>query len=874
MVLYITVHFAGMVRTWTRSYFGAHTDRSCSSVAQTPRSGYSGAQTPRCGYSEARTPRRCYSEAQTSRRCYAGVILLLLVSLMTVCGAASGQLRYSIPEEMRKGSFVGNVALDLGMDSKELSGGARIVPRGRKQYFIFDTKNGHLCINERIDREATCGHVAPCLLNVEIISANILKVYTVEVEIQDVNDNAPTFITDQISLQVIESSAPGARFILPEAQDADVGNNSLQVYQLSDNTLFSLDIKIKPDGVKYAELVLETSLDREEQEFHHLTLTAKDGGVPARKGTLQIGVTVLDANDNAPMFDKSVYKVSVLENVQKGTVVATIRATDRDHGSHSEITYSFSSIKEITLQKFKLDEKSGEIAVNGELDFEEYEFYEFEVQASDAGSLSSRCKVMIEILNVNDNNPEILVTSLTKQISENSPPGTVIALLEVYDRDSGEHGKVTCFLPPHLPFELKKSIGIYYSLVTDGFLDREQVEQYNITITATDSGSPPLSKTKTIKLQVLDENDNAPVFQKASYSAYIVENILPGTFLFTARATDLDWENNAKVRYSITNGHDGELPLSSYVSINSESGVIYALRTFDFEEFRNFQIQVRAQDGGSPALESNVTVMFFIVDQNDNTPEILYPSAATDGSSGVEMSPRNSETGYLITKVVAVDADSGQNAWLSFQLLSSTDQGLFSVGLHTGEIRTARPIMEKDALKQFLLVLVKDNGQTPLSSSVTVTIVLADSLTEVLHDVRTLSAPTDIESNLTLYLVTAVAVVSFLFLFLIILLLAIRLHHWRKFQIDESPKVIFNALPASQFVGNDGVKAFLQTYSQDVFLAGDSGNSQLKIPISSHSDTLTENQNCETGGTALIEDFLNIGKEDHPFIQVLYCLLF
>ncbi|KAK9403752.1 7SK snRNA methylphosphate capping enzyme [Crotalus adamanteus] len=184
-------------------------------------------------------------------------------------------------------------------------------------------------------------------------------------------------------------------------------------------------------------------------------------------------------------------------------------------------------------------------------------------------------------------------------------------------------------------------------------------------------------------------------------------------------------------------------------------GAIYALTSFDYETFKKIQFQVKAQDGGSPSLSSNVSVILFILDQNDNVPEILHPSPPADGSTGIELAPRSSEPGYLVTKVVAVDADSGQNAWLSYQLIRATEPGLFTVGLHTGEIRTARLFLEKDALKQILVVLVKDNGQPPLSASVTLTVVLADNIPEILSDLSNISAPVDPQSDLTFYLVIA-----------------------------------------------------------------------------------------------------------------------
>ncbi|XP_069510259.1 protocadherin gamma-A6-like isoform X21 [Ambystoma mexicanum] len=806
--------------------------------------------------------------AGTPRGCDPQAPLLLVAAMLAVWGTASGQLRYSIPEEMKKGSFVGNVALDLGMDPRELSeGGARIVSRGRKQHFTLNGNNGHLYTEERIDREALCAQLTQCQLDLEIIVQRSMKVYSVAIEVQDINDNPPTFLNDQIVLQVIESKLPGARFILPDAHDPDVGKNSLQRYELTDNKHFTLDISTASDGVSSAELVLGNALDREKQDTHQLTLTAVDGGDPARSGTAQIRVIVLDANDNAPVFNQSVYRISVLENVQNGTVVTRVTATDRDQGTNADLTYSFNKIAEHILQMFHLDCKTGDISTMKSLNFEEIEHYDLEVQATD-GERVSRCKVIVEVINVNDNGPEILISSLLNEVRENSPRGTAIALLEVYDRDAGEYGEVTCSIPHHLPFHLEKSYGSYYSLVTDGSLDREQVSEYNITITASDKGNPPLSKSKTIHLQISDENDNPPLFDQLSYTVYVMENTNVGASIFRVKATDRDRGQNGKITYSITDRIIDDQPLNSYISINSESGIIYALQSFDFERFRDFQIQVKAQDGGSPALASNVTVTFFILDQNDNTPEILYPSAPTDGSSGVEMAPRSSEPGYLITKVVAVDGDSGQNSWLSYQLLRATEQGLFTVGLHTGEIRTGRPITEKDAIKHYLVVSVRDNGQPPLSSSVTVTVVFGDKLPEVVADLDTFpSSLADSDSDIAMYLVIAVSVVSFLFLFFVILLLALRVREWRESQLLKSSSTTFNALSSSQFVGIDGVRAFLQTYSPNVGLTNDSRKSNFFVSSSQFSEPLMDNGTSDNNGSLLVEDFLNVGQEKQPITQ-------
>ncbi|XP_067423038.1 protocadherin gamma-A8-like isoform X5 [Emydura macquarii macquarii] len=790
---------------------------------------------------------------------------LFCLMLVTVWEAVSGQIRFSIPEETQKGSIVGNIAKNLGLDVKELSDrGVRIVGRGRSQYFTLNLKSGHLYSTERIDREQICGQIETCLLHFEIIVEDKMKVFGVEVEITDINDNAPSFQEATLEFRISELAAVGTRYSLEEALDPDVGTNSLQGYHLSSNKHFSLDVQTGADGDRHAELVLGKSLDREEQAFHDLILTATDGGDPVRSGTAQIHIIVLDANDNAPVFNQPVYKVSVLENVPVGTLLLTVNATDPDEAINSEVTYSFRKIKDKASPIFQVDSKTGEISTVGNLDYEEAALYEMEVQAKDIGDLSARSKVLITVIDVNDNAPEITVTSAIKSVSEDSPPGTVIALINLHDRDSGENGEVTCSISRNIPFRLQKSFDNYYSLVTDSLrpLDREQVLDYNVTITATDRGTPPLSSTTTILVHLSDINDNAPIFNQTSYTLYITENNQRGASVCSLKANDPDWGENARVTYAIIEGDRREVPLSSYISMNSETGAIYALRSFDYEQFREIRFQVQAQDGGSPPLGSNVSVTLFILDQNDNTPQILHPSFPSDGSTGVELAPRSSEPGYLVTKVVAVDADSGQNAWLSYQLLKATEPGLFAVGLHSGEIRTARYFLDKDALKQSLVVLVKDNGQPRLSATVTVTVVVADSIPEILSDLSSLSAPADPQSSLTLYLVIAVASVSCLFFTFIIVLLALRLRRWRKSELFDSSSATFNGFPASQFVGIDGVRAFLHSYSHEVSLTTDSRKSQCIQSELNYSNTVTNRPFDEKKeGLLTAENFNNEGNE-------------
>ncbi|XP_030069100.1 protocadherin gamma-A12 isoform X1 [Microcaecilia unicolor] len=793
--------------------------------------------------------------------------ILLVCLIAIIWDTGFGQIRYSIPEEMETGSFVGNIAKDLGLDTKQLlERGVRIASKGKTQYFALNLQDGHIHIGERIDREEICGQKFPCVLYLEVLVANPIKLYRAEVEIQDINDNIPRFPVQEIVLQIIEITATGARFLLQEAQDPDVGINSLQTYNLSKNQHFSLDVRTRVDGKKYAELVLEKSLDREAQSVHHLILTGTDGGDPTRSGTVQIRVIVLDVNDNAPIFNQSIYKVSVLENLPEGTVVVRTYAKDLDEGVNAHISYSFIKTANNVSHLFHIDSKSGEISILRNLDFEEASVYEIEIQASDAGGLSGRSKVVVEVIDVNDNAPEITIQSLLSSLDEDSPSGTVIALLNVQDPDSKNNGLVTCLIPETLPFLLQTSFDNYYSLVTESTIDREQISEYNITVTATDSGMPPLSTTKNILLIISDINDNPPAFDQESYTGYIMENNSPGVLICSVRATDPDLAQNAKLSYSVIGSHTHGSLLSSYISINSNTGALYAMRSFNYEEFREFQIIIKAQDGGYPPLSSNATVIFFILDQNDNAPEILYPSVPRDGSTGLELAPRSSEPGYLVTKVVAVDADSGQNAWLSYQLLRATDPGLFTVGLHTGEIKTTRFFLEKDMFKQTLVITVNDNGHPSLSTTATLTVIVAENIPEMLSDLSSLSANTETSSSLTLYLVISLASVSALFFTFIILLLALKLCKWRNSQLLDSSSVNFNAEPTTQYMGIDGVRAFLQTYSQEVYLTTDSRKIQLKTE--KNSNTLMDNQALGKEGFSVNGQGFNSSKGKEVSLQV------
>ncbi|XP_048667641.1 protocadherin gamma-A8 isoform X17 [Marmota marmota marmota] len=782
-----------------------------------------------------------------------GELVLLCTLLAILWELGTALISYSVPEEVDKGTLVGNISKDLRLEPWELADrGVRIVSRGRTQLFSLNPQSGSLITAGRIDREELCAQSARCLVNINILVEDGGELFGVEIEITDINDNNPKFHVDDLEVKINEIAAPGARYPLPEAIDPDVGVNSLQSYQLTPSHHFSLDVQTRDDGTLNPELVLEHTLDREEEAVHHLVLTASDGGDPLRSSTVRIQVTVLDTNDNAPVFAQPIYRAKVLENVPPGTLLLTVRASDPDEGANGKVAYKFRKINEKQSPIFQLNENTGEIFVAKSLDYEECSFYEMEIQAEDVGALLGRTKVLIMVEDVNDNRPEVIITSLFNPVLENSLPGTVIAFLNVHDQDSGKNGQVVCYTHDNLPFKLEKSIDNYYRLVTWKYLDREKESTYNITVTASDLGSPPLSTETYITLTVADTNDNAPIFPHASYSAYIPENNLKGASIFSLTAHDPDSQENAQVTYSVTEDTIQGALLSSYVSINSNTGVLYALRSFDYEQIQDLQLLVIASDSGDPSLSSNVSLSLYVLDQNDNVPEILYPTLPADGSTGVELAPRSAEPGYLVTKVVAVDRDSGQNAWLSYRLLKASEPGLFSVGLHTGEVRTARVLLDRDAFKQSLIVTVQDHGQPPLSATVTLTVAVANSIPEVLADLSSIRTPgVSDDSDLTLHLVVAVAVVSCVFLAFVVVLLALRLQRWQKSRMLQASGGGLTGVHPSQFVGIDGTQAFLQTYSHKVSLTAGSQTSHVIFPQPNYADMLISQESYEKNDSLL-----------------------
>ncbi|XP_072300688.1 protocadherin-8 [Eucyclogobius newberryi] len=627
-------------------------------------------------------------------------------------------IRYQTNEESAPGSVIGNLAKDMSLSlSHSSKSNFRMMKQFNDSFIRVRESDGELSVGERIDRERLCRHSPQCLITFDVVnfSKERYKLIHVEVEIKDINDNSPEFPNRESIVEISENAVVGSRIPLDPAVDADVGFNYIQSYQISVNSHFTIDVLQRADGVKYAELVLMKELDRETQSSYTVELVATDGGSPPRSGSAKITVKVTDFNDNSPVFDQSSFSVSLPEDAPVGTVILDLNAVDADEGLNGEVMYTFGKVSHEIRELFQVDNKSGHLTLKNPVDFEEKRTYELDVQATDLGPnpIPSVCKIIIHITDVNDNAPEISITPMTSittgiaHISETAEKDSLVALISTSDRDSGVNSQVHCTLYGHDHFKLRQAYEDSYMVVTAAPLDRERISEYNLTVMAEDFGTPPLRKITQYTIRLTDENDNAPHFTKSVYEVSVVENNAPGAFITTVEATDADLGLNGKITYRLVDSVIMGSPVNTYVSLNSVSGSIYALRSFNYEVMKQLDIHVKATDGGSPQLQSMAVIRLKIVDQNDNQPSIIEPPLYK-GSAEVFL-PKDAPAGYLVTHIKAADADEGKNAQLSYKITEGGHLG-FSINKDTGKLHASRQLAYDISDNVKVTIAVSDNG--------------------------------------------------------------------------------------------------------------------------------------------------------------------
>ncbi|XP_053313620.1 protocadherin-8-like [Spea bombifrons] len=657
------------------------------------------------------------------------VLLLSLLLSRSYCEV----VHYYTNEEEPPGTVIAVLSQHPKFSSSD--GSFRLMKQFNSSLVHVRTSDGQLSIGERLDREQICKQSLNCILALDVVSFSKeqFSLIHVKVEVRDINDNSPYFPNPEIPVEVSESSPVGTRIPLPVAIDEDVGSNSIQDFELSDNSHFSIDVQTRADGVKYAELVLMKELDRERQSSYTLELVAMDGGSPSRSGSAVIHVKVMDFNDNSPVFERNTVVVELIEDAPPGHHLLDLKAADSDEGVNAEIVYGFSpQVPQEVRQLFKLDPKSGRLTLEGQVDFELKQTYEFDVQAHDSGAnpLTATCKIIVHIIDVNDNAPDISITPLTSissgvaYITEAAAKGSLVALISTTDRDSGPNGQVHCTLYGHDHFKLQPAYEDSFMIVTTSSLDREKIAEYNLTVVAEDKGYPSLKTNYHYTIRVSDENDNPPMFSKPAFEVSILENNAPGAYITTVVARDPDTGNNGKVSYSLVEEKVFGQSLSTFVAIDADSGVLRAVRSLDYEKLKQIDVQVEATDNGTPQLSSRTQLQIKIVDQNDNAPVITYP--ILDSSSADIMLPVNAPPNYLVFQIKATDADEGLNSQLFYTILRDTNR-LFSINKGTGEVSLRRKITPTQVEDLSIVIAVYDSGRPSLFSNATIKFILTDS---------------------------------------------------------------------------------------------------------------------------------------------------
>ncbi|XP_028729220.1 protocadherin-18 isoform X1 [Peromyscus leucopus] len=641
-------------------------------------------------------------------------------------------LKYRIYEEQRVGSVIARLSEDVADVLLKLPNPSavrfRAMPRGNSPLLVVNENTGEISIGAKIDREQLCQKNLNCSIEFDVLTlpTEHLQLFHIEVDVLDINDNSPQFSRPVIPIEISESAAVGTRIPLDSAFDPDVGENSLHTYSLSANDFFSIEVRTRTDGAKYAELIVVRELDRELKASYELQLTASDMGVPQRSGSSILKISISDSNDNSPVFEQPSYTIQLLENSPVGTLLLDLNATDPDEGANGKIVYSFSShVSPKIIETFKIDSERGHLTLFKPVDYEVTKSYEIDVQAQDLGpnSIPAHCKIIIKVVDVNDNKPEISINLMSpgkEEISyvfEGDPIDTFVAIVRVQDKDSGLNGEIICRLHGHGHFKLQKTYENNYLILTNATLDREKRSEYSLTVIAEDKGTPSLSSVKHFTVQINDINDNPPRFQRSRYEFVISENNSPGAYITTVTATDPDLGENGHVTYTILESFVLGSSITTYVTIDPSNGAIYALRIFDHEEVSQITFVVEARDGGSQKqLVSNTTVVLTIIDENDNIPVVIGP-AMHNNTAEISI-PKGAESGFHVTRIRAVDRDSGANAELSCSIVAGNEENIFIMDPRSCDIHTNVSMESIPSTEWALSVIIQDKGNPPLHTKV------------------------------------------------------------------------------------------------------------------------------------------------------------
>ncbi|XP_025084769.1 LOW QUALITY PROTEIN: protocadherin alpha-6-like [Pomacea canaliculata] len=665
------------------------------------------------------------------------VLLALLVAREGTCQQLR-QVVFELIESQPSGTYVGDISKASGIERQVSPAELRTLrykflnPNNLQTASLFsiNSENSVIYTSAMIDRESICKLDEVCIISFDVTVTStktpFFEILNVRIKIKDINDNAPRFPTDEVTLFISEDANVKSEYKINGATDSDRGTgNSVERYDMqSDYDTFSLDVDRNLDGTWSLKIVTNSQLDRERRDHYRFLIVAKDGGTPPLSGTLTVNVNVTDANDNSPVFTQNVYDVSVQEHALVGSVVGHVLAKDRDAGQNAKITYRFSSRRASKVgDLFFIDSQSGEIKVKDRLEYESGSSFEAIVEASDRGNPPqvAQAILILRILDAGNDPPKIEInpvtdrTGSTMTLSEGAEIGLVVAHVQTTDKDQGLNGVVECRSLDE-SFRVERFEGRGYLVRVAKALDREAKQEHNVTVECQDSGSPPLPATSSFQIRLLDENDNNPRFEKQIYRGNLTEDNKIGEFVLRVTARDMDHGINAMLIYSISLEEQ-----DSMFQIHHETGEITAAAVFDRETLSQVQFMVKAVDEGVPPRTGSASVIIDIVDKNDNAPYF---------KSSLEFEiPEKLEGGTKVGQLEAGDDDEGRNAEVQFMELT-TDSRLLQVPfvvLSDGTINTDRMLIKAERETYEMIVVAKDGGNPPLNTTAMVRIRVIDS---------------------------------------------------------------------------------------------------------------------------------------------------
>ncbi|XP_046896500.1 protocadherin Fat 4 [Hypomesus transpacificus] len=568
----------------------------------------------------------------------------------------------------------------------------------------FDiTKAGVLQTKKTLDRETQSFY--NLVVTVQDMAPAPLSRFTstaqVSIILLDVNDCPPAFTSQKMTF--IQENTPVDTVVFKaQASDSDSGPNSYVEYSLRGRHGNKFSI-----GTIDGDVRLVGELDREEHSNYTLTVVATDKGEPPLSSTMEVTMMVLDVNDNTPSFSQNIYDVEIEENMLTGTDVLQVFASDADEGTNGQIRFSVGGGNSGNSD-FRIDSVTGVISVARQLDREARVSYSLVVQAADRGSSPKvdRATVNIVLLDVNDCSPVFELSPYSVNVQENlgSLPRNVLQVV-ARDDDQGANGQLSYMLSGGNE-EGSFSLSSSGQLSLTHTLDREARGQYTLLVTATDSGSPPLSGTGTVTVLVDDINDNVPVFTSSSFHTSVPEDAPTGTDVLLVDSADADAGLNGVISYSLTGG-------SGQFSINPATGQIITSSSLDREARASYQLLVVASDGGQPlGLSSSATVSVVVADVNDNPPRFHHHPYVTH-------IPASTSAGSLVFAVTVTDEDAGSNAQLHYSLTGRNAER-FKIDPVRGAITANEKLLGSSEVT--LTVRVKDGGTNPKTDTTTVTV--------------------------------------------------------------------------------------------------------------------------------------------------------